>query len=172
MGRAPELMLGSEKYTNAIDIWSIGCVIAELYLNRPLFPGESSVDQLVKIIQTMGTPNQDEMLAMSQSSSSFQFPMVKARSLSTVIENASPQAVDLLSKLLVYSPHKRLSCYAALAHPFFDEVRRARNFVPLPYTNETEPRPMPKVFDFSDEELRNVQLAGGDIDVMLGSHRR
>lgn len=54
--RAPELIFGATEYTNAIDVWSMGCVIAEMVLGEPLFPGESAVDQLVEIIKILGTP--------------------------------------------------------------------------------------------------------------------
>jgi len=57
--RAPELIFGATDYTNAIDVWSAGCVIAELLLGQPLFPGESGVDQLVEIIKVLGTPTRD-----------------------------------------------------------------------------------------------------------------
>jgi len=54
--RAPELIFGATEYSNAIDVWSMGCVIAEMVLGDPLFPGESAVDQLVEIIKILGTP--------------------------------------------------------------------------------------------------------------------
>lgn len=57
--RAPELIFGATDYTPAIDVWSCGCVIAELLLGQPLFPGESGVDQLVEIIKVLGTPTRD-----------------------------------------------------------------------------------------------------------------
>lgn len=57
--RAPELIFGATEYNNAIDVWSVGCVMAELLLGQPLFPGESGVDQLVEIIKVLGTPTRD-----------------------------------------------------------------------------------------------------------------
>lgn len=59
--RAPELIFGATDYTNAIDIWSVGCVIAELIIGQPIFPGNSGVDQLVAIIKVMGTPTSEQM---------------------------------------------------------------------------------------------------------------
>lgn len=170
--RAPELMLGAEKYTNAIDIWSIGCVVAELYLTKPLFPGESSVDQLVKIIQTMGTPTSEEMYAMNPNASNFAFPPVRPKSWRAVIESASPEALDLLSKLLVYAPHKRLSCYAALSHPYFDEIRDMTTFTPLPFCANHSERPQPPLYNFTNEELRNIEAAGGNIDIVFPARYR
>jgi len=57
--RAPELIFGATDYTSAIDVWSVGCVIAELLVGQPLFPGESGVDQLVEIIKVLGTPTKE-----------------------------------------------------------------------------------------------------------------
>ena len=57
--RAPELIFGATDYSPAIDVWSAGCVVAELLLGQPLFPGESGVDQLVEIIKVLGTPTRD-----------------------------------------------------------------------------------------------------------------
>ncbi|ETW45206.1 CMGC/GSK protein kinase [Plasmodium falciparum NF135/5.C10] len=59
--RAPELMLGSTNYTTHIDLWSLGCIIAEMILGYPIFSGQSSVDQLVRIIQVLGTPTEDQL---------------------------------------------------------------------------------------------------------------
>ena len=63
--RAPELVFGASEYTSAIDIWSVGCVICELIQGRPMFKGDSGVDQLVKIINILGTPNRDQIKAMN-----------------------------------------------------------------------------------------------------------
>jgi glycogen synthase kinase 3 beta len=57
--RAPELIFGNSNYTTSIDVWSVGCVIAELMLGQPIFPGESGVDQLVEIIKILGTPSKE-----------------------------------------------------------------------------------------------------------------
>jgi len=59
--RAPELIFGSVNYKVAIDIWSLGCVIAEMILGHPLFPGESSVDQIVEIVKVLGSPSKDDV---------------------------------------------------------------------------------------------------------------
>lgn len=66
--RAPELIFGCTQYTNAIDVWSVGCVIAEMVLGRPLFPGGSGVDQLVEIVKILGTPTKEQVVAMNPDS--------------------------------------------------------------------------------------------------------
>ena len=75
--RAPELIFGSTDYSVAIDIWSAGCVAAELLLGHPLFPGETGVDQLVEIIKVLGTPTREEVEAMNRAYTEFKFPQIK-----------------------------------------------------------------------------------------------
>lgn len=79
--RAPELIFGATDYTTAIDIWSAGCVMGEMFLGRPLFPGESGVDQLVEIIKVLGTPSRQEIRAMNQNYTEFRFPQIKVSSI-------------------------------------------------------------------------------------------
>jgi serine/threonine protein kinase len=76
--RAPELIFGATEYTASIDIWSAGCVLAELLLGQPLFPGENSVDQLVEIIKVLGTPTREEIRCMNPNYTDFRFPQIKA----------------------------------------------------------------------------------------------
>ena len=77
--RAPELIFGSVQYTIAIDIWSMGCVIGEFILGRPLFPGENSTDQLVRILKTLGTPTKEQIFAMNPKYDELTFPAIKQR---------------------------------------------------------------------------------------------
>ncbi|XP_027155134.1 shaggy-related protein kinase eta isoform X1 [Coffea eugenioides] len=76
--RAPELIFGATEYTSSIDIWSAGCVLAELLLGQPLFPGENAVDQLVEIIKVLGTPTREEIRCMNPNYTDFRFPQIKA----------------------------------------------------------------------------------------------
>lgn len=72
--RAPELIFGNSNYTTQIDVWSVGCVIAELMLGQPIFPGESGVDQLVEIIKVLGTPTREQILSMNPDYKEYKFP--------------------------------------------------------------------------------------------------
>ena len=72
--RAPELIFGNSNYTTSIDVWSVGCVIAELMLGQPIFPGESGVDQLVEIIKILGTPSKEQIKAMNPEYKEYRFP--------------------------------------------------------------------------------------------------
>ena len=86
--RAPELIFGATQYTTAIDMWSLGCVMAELLLGSPLFPGESGVDQLVEIIKVLGTPTREQIRDMNPSYTEFKFPQIKAHPWHKVRDSA------------------------------------------------------------------------------------
>ncbi|KAK7256696.1 hypothetical protein RIF29_30153 [Crotalaria pallida] len=145
--RAPELIFGATEYTTAIDIWSAGCVLAELLLGQPMFPGESGVDQLVEIIKILGTPTREEIRCMNPNYTEFKFPQIKAHPWHKVFhKRLPPEAVDLVSRMLQYSPNLRCTALEACAHPFFDDLRNPN--VSLP-----NGRAMPSLFDFTAQEL-------------------
>ncbi|KAK9804826.1 hypothetical protein WJX72_007488 [[Myrmecia] bisecta] len=158
--RAPELIFGATDYTSAIDIWSVGCVMAELLLGQPLFPGESGVDQLVEIIKVLGTPTREEIHSMNPNYTEFKFPQIKAHPWTKVFsKRLPPDAVDLVSKLLQYSPTQRVTALQAMTHPFFDELRDPATLLP-------NGRPLPLLFNWQAGELDGAppelaaQLAG------------
>lgn len=145
--RAPELIFGSTEYTTAIDTWSSGCVLAELLLGSPLFPGDSGVDQLVEIIKVLGTPSKEEIRAMNASYTEFKFPQIRGHEWSQVFRTRTPpQAVECVSRFLVYSPQRRMLPLYAVAQGFFDELR-------LPGAMLDNGRPLPPLFDFTNVEL-------------------
>lgn len=76
--RAPELIFGAIDYTTKIDVWSAGCVVAELLLGQPIFPGDSGVDQLVEIIKVLGTPTREQIREMNPNYTEFKFPQIKS----------------------------------------------------------------------------------------------
>ncbi|GAA5886167.1 hypothetical protein JCM6882_004286 [Rhodosporidiobolus microsporus] len=121
--RAPELIFGSTKYSNSIDIWSTGCILGELLHGSVFFPGQSGIDQLVEIIKVLGTPTRDEIRTMNPSYVEHQFPQIKAVALEKLLLHSSPEALTLLSSFLTFSPPTRPAAIEALAHPFFDELR-------------------------------------------------
>lgn len=121
--RAPEVLLGSQYYSLPIDIWSTGCIIAEMITRKPLFPGDSEIDELFKIFQILGTPTEEnfpEVTKMPAYSSTF--PKFHRKDLSEVIPDADPLCLDLIEQMLRYDPANRISAKAALDHPYFDDL--------------------------------------------------
>lgn len=115
--RAPEILLGCIEYTTAVDIWSIGCIFAELHLKKPLFLGENDIDQLFKIFRIKGTPNANvwpEVVTLQHYKKTF--PKWKPCNIQQVIPNMSPLGIDLLNRLMHYDPNQRISAKQALNH--------------------------------------------------------
>jgi len=147
--RAPELIFGSTDYTTAIDIWSQGCVGAELLLGQPLFPGDSGVDQLVEIIKVLGTPTREEINSMNSNYIEFKFPQIKGCQWRKVFRNKTPEeAMDFIASTLAYTPENRVMPLDGCAHPFFDELRLESTRLP---TGE----PLPPLCDFTTHELQS-----------------
>jgi serine/threonine protein kinase len=146
--RAPELVFEAVEYTCSIDIWSVGCVMAEMLLGNPIFPGETGVDQLIEIIKVLGTPTKEEIFAMNPNHTSFKFPQIKPHPWAKVFRNRAPaDAIDFISKLLRYDPKSRIDPLDALAHPFFNELREPG--VKLPNGKD-----LPPIFEFTSDEIR------------------
>jgi len=146
--RAPELIFGATDYTTNIDVWSAGCVFAELMLGQPIFPGDSGVDQLVEIIKVLGTPTREQIKEMNPNYTEFKFPQIKAHPWPKVFRaRTSPEAIDLVSRLLEYTPSARISPLQACAHSFFDELREAGSKLP-------NGRDLPQLFNFTEQELK------------------
>ncbi|KAI9366223.1 serine/threonine-protein kinase pef1 [Pilaira anomala] len=122
--RAPDVLLGSRMYSTSIDIWSAGCIMAEMYTGRPLFPGTNNEDQLQKIFRLLGTPNEQTWPNITQ------FPEYKQpqviypiQHISQILTNIDSCGLDLLGRMLQYQPQMRLSAKDALNHAYFNEVR-------------------------------------------------
>ncbi|ORZ13664.1 serine/threonine-protein kinase pef1 [Absidia repens] len=122
--RAPDVLLGSRMYSTSIDIWSAGCIMAEMYTGRPLFPGTTNEDQLQKIFRMMGTPTEQTWPNVSQ------LPEYKpnqqyypAQTIYQILPTIDPLGLDLLNRMLQYQPQMRISAKDALNHAYFDTVR-------------------------------------------------
>ncbi|CAG9087297.1 unnamed protein product [Plutella xylostella] len=119
--RAPEVLLHDTRYGAPIDLWALGCIVAELYTCRPLFPGNSELDQLYKICAVMGTPHRDswpEGYALADALR-FRFPQCAGVPLARVVPTAGPPALALLGALLRYPPRERPTAPQALRYPYF-----------------------------------------------------
>ncbi|XP_051737811.1 serine/threonine-protein kinase MAK isoform X6 [Ctenopharyngodon idella] len=119
--RAPEVLLRSPVYSSPIDIWAVGCIMAELYTLRPLFPGNSEVDEIFKICQVLGTVKKSDWPEGYQlaSAMNFRFPQCVPTPLKTLIPNATNEALDLMRDFLQWDPKKRPSAAKALRYPYF-----------------------------------------------------
>lgn len=122
--RAPEIMLKSTNYNSPVDIYALGCIMAELYMMSPLFSGGSEIDQLNKICSVLGTPNtslwNDGVILAGKIH--FTFPQYQPINLSSIITNTSEQAISLISEMLRWDPSKRLNITQVLQHPYFHDV--------------------------------------------------
>ncbi len=141
--RAPELILGEEQYGCEIDVWSIGCVIGEMFLGVPLFPGRNSKDQFLKIMNVLGNPTDREIKEMCDSVQ-VNLPVIKGCGLQKKLKGVDFLLIDLLDKMLKYSPKDRISPFEALAHPYFNDLRaqkltiNGRKFTDIFNFNKTE----------------------------------
>ncbi|BGP25090.1 mitogen activated protein kinase 2 [Rhodotorula toruloides] len=146
--RAPEIMLSFANYTTAIDIWSVGCVLAELLGGRPIFKGKDYIDQLNIVLHFLGTPS-DRTLRRVGSPRAQDYirslPYKPGVPMVQLFPQANPLALDLLAKLLAFDPHERISCEDALLHPY------------LSVWHEPTDEPVcPEKFDFGFEEEETI----------------
>ncbi|XP_008497990.1 cyclin-dependent kinase 3 [Calypte anna] len=118
--RAPEILLGCKYYSTAVDIWSIGCIFAEMVNRKALFPGDSEIDQIFRIFRTLGTPTEATWSGVTQLPDYKQdFPRWARREMKDIIPSLDQDGRDLLVQLLLYDPSKRISAKAALSHQYF-----------------------------------------------------
>nr|CCC91784.1 putative CDC2-related protein kinase [Trypanosoma congolense IL3000] len=122
--RAPEVLLGDKRYLPAVDIWSMGCVFAELARRKSLFAGDTAINQLFSIFQLLGTPTEATWRGVtSLPHHNVDFPRWAAQSLATAVPTLDDAGVDLLGKMLCYNPRERITAFEALHHTYFDEIR-------------------------------------------------
>jgi cyclin-dependent kinase 2 len=123
--RGPEILLGSQEYSKSVDIWSVGCIFAELVLMQPIFQGESDIDQLMKIFKVLGTPDEEvwpDIVNHPYYKDSFpKYPPVKIEEL---LSNLDPEGINLLGKMLAYDPNQRITAKEALKHNYFKNLKK------------------------------------------------
>ena len=137
--RAPELILGAYRYGPAVDVWAVGCIVAELLQRAPIFPGDSDMDQFVRIAQVLGAPNETNW----KNHKSLPSPITLKDSFEQIpfeqIFRAVPaDMINFLQRTLVYDPTKRCSCEEALQMPVFTTN--------TPHPSHPSSLPVPKKF--------------------------
>ena len=148
--RAPELLLGNEYYTTSIDIWSFGCVVAELFKGKPLLRTENKDEQINKIMECLGGPKEEDLSIIIDKQAAHELAKstkaIKAKNFADVLPNCPPEIIDLISKILIYNPRKRLTAVEVMAHPAFDDLKNKDTFNNDKYV-------VPNIFNFTQEEI-------------------
>ncbi|XP_046473750.1 cyclin-dependent kinase 1 isoform X1 [Neodiprion pinetum] len=125
--RAPEVLLGSTRYSCPIDLWSIGCIFAEMATKKPLFQGDSEIDQLFRIFRVLRTPTEEIWPGVTQLPDyKATFPNWTSNNLASQVKVIDEQGLDLLQAMLVYDPVYRISARAALQHPYFNDLDKSK----------------------------------------------
>ncbi|KFQ38153.1 Cyclin-dependent kinase 3 [Mesitornis unicolor] len=123
--RAPEILLGCKHYSTAVDIWSIGCIFAEMVTKKALFPGDSEIDQLFRIFRILGTPTEVTWPGVTQLRDYKEdFPQWARKEMKEIVPNLDQDGRDLLVQLLLYDPSRHISAKAALDHQYFRRSSR------------------------------------------------
>ncbi|KAL6945094.1 Cyclin-dependent kinase catalytic subunit [Hanseniaspora vineae] len=120
--RSPEILLGGKQYSTGVDIWSMGCIFAEMCNRKPIFSGDSEIDQIFKIFRILGTPNDSvwpDVVYLPDFKPTF--PKWRKQDLINVVKYLDNNGLDLLQQMLIYDPINRISAKRALQHPYFQE---------------------------------------------------
>eukprot|EP00823_Brevimastigomonas_motovehiculus_P002709 TRINITY_DN162_c0_g1_i1.p1 TRINITY_DN162_c0_g1~~TRINITY_DN162_c0_g1_i1.p1 ORF type:complete len:604 (-),score=216.54 TRINITY_DN162_c0_g1_i1:371-2182(-) len=119
--RAPEVMCSSQDYDQKIDVWSVGCILAEIHGRKPLFPGDDYIKQMNLIFEKLGTPTEADMKFISNEKALDYIKLLKKQPkipFAKIYPHANPLAIDLMEKMLTFNPHRRISVEEALKHPY------------------------------------------------------
>lgn len=183
--RAPELLMGARHYTQAVDVWSVGCIFGELLGRRILFQAQSPVQQLERITDLLGTPALEDMRSACEGAVSHMLrrapkpPALPA--LYTLSSHATHEAVHLLTQMLSFDPEKRLRVTEALAHPYLDEGRlryhscmctccASTNCGSRQYTHDFEPKAQQPFDDNWETDLRSMSAVKERLHKFIMSH--
>ena len=124
--RAPEVLLGGSHYSTPVDIWSIGCIFAEMARKQPLFPGDSELQQLLHIFKLLGTPNETVWPGVTKLRDWHEFPQWKPQDLAKIVPQLDENGIDLLQQMLEFDPAKRIHATEALEHPYFADLEKTQ----------------------------------------------
>jgi mitogen-activated protein kinase 1/3 len=147
--RAPEVMCSCQEYDFKIDVWSVGCIMAELHGRKPLFPGDDYIKQMNLIFNVLGTPSKDDMKFITNEKALEYIKSLKKKAaipFKQIYKDANPLALDLMEKMLIFNPAKRISVDEALAHPYLKSLHNPKT--------ESDCK---KQFDFEFEKTANTK---------------
>ena len=119
--RAPEILLGSTKYTKGVDMWSLGCIVGEMYLGKPMFPGTSTLNQIERVLEVTGKPTKEDIVSIQSPQASAIIDSLKVtrkRNLKDLLPSLNAEGQDFVKKLLQFNPSKRLTIEQSLKHPY------------------------------------------------------
>jgi len=158
--RAPEIMVNSKGYSQSIDMWSVGCILAEMVSNRPIFPGKHYLDQLNHILGILGSPTQEDLASILNDKARCylaSLPFKPKIPFAKLYPNADPQAMDLLEKMLTFNPKKRVTVVEALQHPYlqqyYDPADEPEASQPFDFHMELDDLPKEKLKEMIFEEM-------------------
>jgi mitogen-activated protein kinase 15 len=154
--RAPEILLGSTKYSKAVDMWSVGCILGELIVGKAIFQGTSTLNQIEKVLELIGKPKNEDIDAVESPHAATilsSINITKKKSFQSFFVNASESALDLLRKLLVFNPNHRLSVEEALQHKYVEQFSSPEEEMVADHIIEI---PMDDNTKFSVKEYRNA----------------
>ncbi|CAE6447147.1 unnamed protein product [Rhizoctonia solani] len=159
--RPPELLYGARYYSTGVDMWSVGCIFAELMLRTPYLPGESDMDQLKTIFRALGTPTEEDWPGHTSLPDYTSFGHFPKSPLKLLFSAASTETLDLLAKCLIYDPRKRISAYDGLHHPYFFAAPYPTHPSRLPKASTPlAPRPLPPDELDGKDVLPGVKASG------------
>jgi mitogen-activated protein kinase 15 len=127
------VLLGSQSYEKSADVWSVGCILGELLLGKPLFPGNSTLNQLERILSFTGRPKREDVLALGSEVAETMIESIanlKVKPLREWFKGDVPaEALDLLVKMLQFNPERRITINEALRHPYLDQFHNPKEEV-------------------------------------------
>lgn len=121
--RPPEILLGCKTYALPVDVWAIGTMLAEMVTKRPMFPGDSEIDELFKIFRLLGTPNEEVWPGVTALQDwNEDFPVWPSLNVARCVPDLCDNGIDLIEQMLAIDPRRRISCKEALTHPYFSDM--------------------------------------------------
>ena len=162
--RAPEILLGSTCYTKAVDIWSVGCILGEMLLGKPIFPGSSTMNQLDKILEITGLPTQEDIASIKSPFAATMLdslPSPKVKKMAELFPRADANALDLIKKCLYFNPSKRITATDCLSHPYCARFHDKENEInaPAPISIPIDDNKKYKATDYREKLYTEIKQA-------------